>query len=171
MTDTPMTPDMALARLRHYGERTSNWSTATYNDGTEKALHHIAVSLAAEVERLRARPVEAHVLRNAASALEDDHPDAAAVLLKMANQAERAAAARPWAASGGQQSKASPRDLRSGAAAARRMLRRPGACFTCGDVPDEWCPDCACCKAGCDGGRTNNPCTHSNAPWNTAATP
>ncbi|MFE5958904.1 hypothetical protein [Streptomyces rubiginosohelvolus] len=58
------------------------------------------------------------------------------------------------------------RDLRPGAAGARRMLRRPGACFTCGDVPDEWCPDCACCKAGCDGGRTNNPCTHPNAPWN-----
>ncbi|MGW9245757.1 hypothetical protein [Streptomyces badius] len=61
------------------------------------------------------------------------------------------------------------RDLRPGATAARRMLRRPGACFTCGDVPDEWCPDCACCKAGCDGGRTNNPCTHPNAPWNTEA--
>lgn len=53
---------------------------------------------------------------------------------------------------------------------ARRMRRRPGACFTCGDVPDEWCPDCACCKAGCDGGRTNNPCTHPNAPWNTELT-
>ncbi|MFD3740496.1 hypothetical protein [Streptomyces sp. NPDC058629] len=69
------------------------------------------------------------------------------------------------------ESKAAPRDLRPGAAAARRMLRRPGACFTCGDVPDEWCPDCACCKAGCDGGRTNNPCTHPNAPWNTEPTP
>ncbi|MYW33621.1 phiSA1p31-related protein [Streptomyces sp. SID2119] len=53
MTDTPMTPDVALARLRQYGERTSTWSTATYNDGTEKALHQIAVSLAGEVERLR----------------------------------------------------------------------------------------------------------------------
>ncbi|MFF6931545.1 hypothetical protein [Streptomyces californicus] len=53
MTDTSMTPDAALARLRQYGERTSTWSTATYNDGTEKALHQIAVSLAAEVDRLR----------------------------------------------------------------------------------------------------------------------
>ncbi|WP_097982814.1 hypothetical protein [Streptomyces sp. f150] len=53
MTDTPMTPDVTLARLRQYGERTSTWSTATYNDGTEKALHQIAVSLAEEVERLR----------------------------------------------------------------------------------------------------------------------
>ncbi|MFD5940266.1 hypothetical protein [Streptomyces griseus] len=55
MTDTPMTPDTALARLRQYGERTSTWSTATYNDGTEKALHQIAVSLAGEVERLRSQ--------------------------------------------------------------------------------------------------------------------
>ncbi|MER5815427.1 hypothetical protein [Streptomyces californicus] len=54
MTDTSMTPDVALARLRQYGERTSTWSTATHHDGTEKALHQIAVSLAAEVDRLRA---------------------------------------------------------------------------------------------------------------------
>lgn len=53
-----MTPDVALARLRQYGERTSTWSTATYNDGTEKALHQIAVSLAAEVDRLRAQVAE-----------------------------------------------------------------------------------------------------------------
>lgn len=46
----PMTPDVALTRLRQYGERTSTWSTATYNDGTEKALHQIALSLASEVE-------------------------------------------------------------------------------------------------------------------------
>lgn len=59
MTDTPMTPDAALARLRQYGERTSTWSTATYNDGTEKALHQIAVSLAAEVDRLRGELSEA----------------------------------------------------------------------------------------------------------------
>ncbi|MFH9765165.1 hypothetical protein ACH4N4_30470 [Streptomyces microflavus] len=121
-------------------------------------------------EAAEARPVEAHVLRNAASSLEDDHPEAAAVVLEMANKAESAAATRPWTAGGDQQPKAALRDLRPGAAAARRMLRRPGACFTCGDVPDEWCPDCACCKAGCDGGRTNNPCTHPNAPWNTEAT-
>ncbi|MFB7222397.1 hypothetical protein [Streptomyces sp. NPDC056227] len=56
--NNPMTPDAALARLRQYGERTSTWSTATYSDGTEKALHEIAVSLAAEVDRLRARVVE-----------------------------------------------------------------------------------------------------------------
>ncbi|WP_089117104.1 hypothetical protein [Streptomyces sp. SS07] len=58
MTDTPMTPDAALARLRQYGESTSTWSTATYNGGTEKALHQIAVSLAGEVERLRALVVD-----------------------------------------------------------------------------------------------------------------
>ncbi|MFJ6316067.1 hypothetical protein ACIQJW_08300 [Streptomyces californicus] len=59
MTGTPMTPDAALARLRQYGERTSTWSTATYNDGTEKALHQIAVTLAAEVDRLREELSEA----------------------------------------------------------------------------------------------------------------
>ncbi|MGW7710901.1 hypothetical protein [Streptomyces sp. NPDC054771] len=50
--NAPMTPDVALARLRQYGERTSTWSTATYNDGAEKALHEIALTLAAEVNRL-----------------------------------------------------------------------------------------------------------------------
>lgn len=62
------------------------------------------------------------------------------------------------------------RDLRSGAAAARRMLR-PDACDACGAIPDEWCPDCAACRQGCHGGHDNNPCTHPNAPWNTEATP
>ncbi|MGW5291497.1 hypothetical protein [Streptomyces bacillaris] len=65
MTDTPMTLDVALARLRQYGERTTGWSTATYNDGTEKALHQIAVSLAAEVARLRARVAELEALEPA----------------------------------------------------------------------------------------------------------
>ncbi|MFF2650549.1 hypothetical protein [Streptomyces sp. NPDC058045] len=50
---TDLTPEAALARLSQYGERTSTWSNAAYNDGTEKALHEIALSLAAEVERLR----------------------------------------------------------------------------------------------------------------------
>ncbi|MFJ7998973.1 hypothetical protein ACIQ7D_17755 [Streptomyces sp. NPDC096310] len=54
MTNTPLTPRAALIRLRQYGERTSTWSTATYNGGTEKALHEIALTLAAEVERLEA---------------------------------------------------------------------------------------------------------------------
>ncbi|WP_148838413.1 hypothetical protein [Streptomyces sp. sk2.1] len=51
--NAPMTPDAALTRLRQYGERTSTWSTATYNDGVEKALHEIALALAAEVDRLK----------------------------------------------------------------------------------------------------------------------
>lgn len=54
MTNTPMTLTAALTRLRQYGERTSTWSTATYNDGTEKALHEIALTLAAEVQQWRA---------------------------------------------------------------------------------------------------------------------
>ncbi|MGW2844413.1 hypothetical protein [Streptomyces sp. NPDC001274] len=48
-----MTPDVALARLQQYGERTSTWSTATYDSGTERALHEIALTLAAEVDRLK----------------------------------------------------------------------------------------------------------------------
>lgn len=53
MTDTPMTAQIAVARLRQYGERTSTWSTATYNNGAEKALHQIALTLAAELHQLR----------------------------------------------------------------------------------------------------------------------
>ncbi len=44
---------VAQIRLRQYGERTSTWSTATYASGTERALHDIAVTLSAEVDRLR----------------------------------------------------------------------------------------------------------------------
>ncbi|MFD6656900.1 hypothetical protein ACFWEB_17370 [Streptomyces parvus] len=161
MTDTPMTPDVALVRLRQYGERTSIWSTATYNDGTEKALHQIAVSLAGEVERMRARVAELEALKPAR--FQDCQVCGAGY--EYGKPCSTCEFNKQMAAETGPR-----RDLRSGAAAARRMLRRPGACFTCGDVPDEWCPDCACCKAGCDGGRTNNPCTHPNAPWNTEAT-
>ncbi|MFF8716213.1 hypothetical protein ACF07T_32980 [Streptomyces sp. NPDC015184] len=50
--NAPMTPDAALTRLRQYGERTSTWSTATYDSGTEQALHEIALTLAAELDRL-----------------------------------------------------------------------------------------------------------------------
>ncbi|MDK0525055.1 hypothetical protein [Streptomyces sp. ML-6] len=71
----PMTPDAALARLRQYGERTSTWSTATYNDGTEKALHEIALTLAAEVEQLRARGDELEAQRAAVLALHRKHAD------------------------------------------------------------------------------------------------
>ncbi|WP_318202997.1 hypothetical protein [Streptomyces sp. SCL15-4] len=52
MTDQQLTP--AEIRLAQYGQRTSTWSTATYNDGTEKALNEIALGLKAEVDRLRA---------------------------------------------------------------------------------------------------------------------
>jgi hypothetical protein len=44
----------AEIRLAQYGERTSTWSTATHNDGTEKALHEIALGLKEEIDRLRA---------------------------------------------------------------------------------------------------------------------
>lgn len=41
----------------------------------------------------------------------------------------------------------------------------PAACEACGDLPEQWCPDCGSCKAGCFEGHVDNSCTHSNAPW------
>ncbi|MFE9363721.1 hypothetical protein ACFYNN_13070 [Streptomyces sp. NPDC006978] len=55
---SPTAVGAALVRLRQYGERTSTWSTATYGSGAEKALHETALTLAAEVDRLRARVAE-----------------------------------------------------------------------------------------------------------------
>ncbi|GAP46918.1 hypothetical protein [Streptomyces azureus] len=52
MSTDRLTP--AEVRLAQYGERTSTWSTATYNDGAEKALHEIALGLKVEIDRLRA---------------------------------------------------------------------------------------------------------------------
>ncbi|MFE9736189.1 hypothetical protein ACFYO9_37685 [Streptomyces sp. NPDC005863] len=43
----------AEARLAQYGERTKTWSTATYDTGTERALHQIALELKGELDRLR----------------------------------------------------------------------------------------------------------------------
>jgi len=57
-TATPMTPDVARVRLAQYGERTKTWSTATYDNGTERALHEIALTLRAEADELRARLAE-----------------------------------------------------------------------------------------------------------------
>ncbi|MFJ1964859.1 hypothetical protein [Streptomyces massasporeus] len=54
----PMTPEAARVRLAQYGERTKTWSTATYDSGTERALHEIAVTLLAEADALRARLAE-----------------------------------------------------------------------------------------------------------------
>lgn len=66
----PMSLKAARVRLAQYGERTSTWSTATYNDGTEKALHEIALTLLAEVNRLEAeRHVTNEALSDAAEAL------------------------------------------------------------------------------------------------------
>lgn len=43
-----------------------------------------------------------------------------------------------------------------------------GACVACGDLPEQWCPDCAACRRGCFGGNEGNPRTHPNAPWRAA---
>jgi hypothetical protein len=55
MSETPMSVDVALARLRQYWERpASTWSTASYGaSAAEGALAGIARVLAAEVERMR----------------------------------------------------------------------------------------------------------------------
>ncbi|WP_032751602.1 hypothetical protein, partial [Streptomyces griseus] len=140
MTDTPMTPDAALARLRQYGERTSTWSTATHNDGTEKALHQIAVSLAGEVDRLRGELSDA--------------------------TAEMAENARAMNALRRHRDTAEAR-VRELEARAMRRVHPVTACGACGDLPEKWCPDCAACKAGCFGGHDGNSCTHPNTSWNT----
>lgn len=45
----------ARVQLARYAERTKTWSTATYDSGTERALHGMAVALAAEADALRVR--------------------------------------------------------------------------------------------------------------------
>lgn len=53
MTEPSMTPDVALARLQQYREeKTHGLRVATYDSGTERALHQIATVLAAEVDRM-----------------------------------------------------------------------------------------------------------------------
>lgn len=51
-------PTPAEVRLAQYGERTKTWSTATYDGGSEKALHEIALGLKTEIDRLRAELAE-----------------------------------------------------------------------------------------------------------------
>jgi len=51
----------------------------------------------------------------------------------------------------------------------RDLPRSSGACGACGSAPEQWCPDCAACPAGCHGGHENNPCHHPNTSW--AVTP
>ncbi|MBP5883136.1 hypothetical protein QBA57_28790 [Streptomyces scabiei] len=43
----------AEVRLSQYGERTKSWSTATYDSGTERALHEIACALRDTLEEVR----------------------------------------------------------------------------------------------------------------------
>lgn len=44
-------------------------------------------------------------------------------------------------------------------------FRDPRACTACGSLPEQWCPDCAACEAGCYGGHDDSPCEHRNASW------
>ncbi|MDJ0342189.1 hypothetical protein QMK19_03185 [Streptomyces sp. H10-C2] len=49
----PMSPHAAQIRLAQYGER-AEFTVATYGNGTAQALHQIALTLSAEVDRLTA---------------------------------------------------------------------------------------------------------------------
>lgn len=53
MTTDEQQSTPAEIRLAQYADR-STWSTATYDSGTEKALHEIALGLKEEIDRLRA---------------------------------------------------------------------------------------------------------------------
>lgn len=60
-TPAPLSPEReaeasaraAQIRLGQYGER-ARFTVATYDSGTEKALHEIALTLSAELDRVRA---------------------------------------------------------------------------------------------------------------------
>lgn len=51
MSETPMTPGAALARLQQYRDE-KMFRVATYDSGTERTLYRIATTLGAEVVRL-----------------------------------------------------------------------------------------------------------------------
>ncbi|MFD4830198.1 hypothetical protein ACFWPV_10135 [Streptomyces uncialis] len=55
--------------------------------------------------------------------------------------------------------------LRGRVAELERQTRAAGACASCGDLPTEWCPDCASCRRGCFGDHEDYPCVHANASW------
>lgn len=52
VSQAPMSVHAASIRLAQYGERASTWSTATYDSGTEKALHEIALTFQARVDEV-----------------------------------------------------------------------------------------------------------------------
>ncbi|WP_062214730.1 hypothetical protein [Streptomyces sp. NBRC 109706] len=93
----PLTAGQALVRLSQYRERTSTWSTATYNDGTERALADIAGALATEVERLRAITDGPVCSEEAARAVGLDVPPGVVALEAMAETMLRAYGDEPSA--------------------------------------------------------------------------
>ncbi|MFE2973355.1 hypothetical protein [Streptomyces sp. NPDC059258] len=198
MTDTPMTPDVAAVQqaatraihaLKSPTPDGSPYYQSGWDDGLEAAidaardaLEGPARILLAEVHRLRAELEQNTVVMRAVSRQRDTAEQEAERLRAQVDELEaerEAVPARDTPDAGTPRLTGLPLGLtgrarheaRVAMGTSRKTRRRAGACFTCGDVPDEWCPDCACCKAGCDGGRTNNPCTHPNAPWNTEPAP
>lgn len=185
MTDTPITPDVAAVQqaatraihaLKSPAPDGSRHYQSGWDDGLEAAIDAVrdgvegpARTLLAEVDRLRARVAELEEQerfqeRNTLPDLHrqiEHHKGGKARWRKRAETAEARVAEL-------EALKPARRDPR-GDEMVRRMLR-PDACKSCGDIPDEWCPNCAACRQGCHGGHDNNPCTHPNAPWNTEAT-
>lgn len=139
----PMSLRAARVRLAQYGERTKAWSTATYNDGTEKALHEIAVTLLAEVNRLEAeRHSTNESLDEAAQALRVDR-DRIADLERVIAEAPASYALMERArveADGITRRFAPSQALREDEPA------EAGACTECGDGPNKWCVGCAKCS-------------------------
>jgi hypothetical protein len=69
-----MTPHAARVRLTQYGERTETWATASYGNGTERALYAIALTLAAEGDELRSRVAELEAALDAKERTVDEDP-------------------------------------------------------------------------------------------------
>ncbi|MEE4489374.1 hypothetical protein [Streptomyces sp. BE230] len=114
------------------------------------------LALLAEVGRLRRQVADAGPCDGFTDEDDDSHETKVAAYLSTPYTDDFASPEDPHD-SPLHQSYATPRDL--------PPQRLPGICPTCGDIPAAWCPDCAACRRGCDGGHDDNPCTHPNAPW------
>ncbi|MEU2996887.1 hypothetical protein ABZ684_04820 [Streptomyces sp. NPDC006995] len=198
MTDTPMTPDVAAVQQaatraihalkspvpdgsQHYR---SGWDDGleAAMDAARDALEGPARVLLAEVDRLRA---ELARWRERTEEAETSEAQLKGRVRGLRAQVDELEAEREAGPTRDTPDAGTPRrtglplgltgrarhDARVAMETARKTRRRAGACSACGDLPEQWCPDCAACRQGCHGGHDNNPCTHPNAPWNTEPTP
>lgn len=85
----------AEIRLAQYGEHAKSWSTATYNDGAEKALHEIALGLKTELDRVRTESDQLYSdLTGANLGRWEEENDARRARVAAANARKRAATLR-----------------------------------------------------------------------------